>query len=302
MRHARSSVSGFTLIELLVVIAIIAVLAALLMPAVQQAREAARISQCRNNLRQIGLALQNYEGQLRTFPSSTTSQIDFGVWNSNPASYHLHSWASMILPHLDQGPLYNMINFNVSALDPANYVPASYQLSTYRCPSFVGPAYSTSPLYGRLSPTFALRNYAGMGGTSVGTFYVQADGVFYARSSTRISDINDGTSSTIFIVETRESGAAVWIDGGTAAVVSRRYLDTNPPSFAGPENSLNYQPYYAANGQGIDALYGPSSQHAGGISHLYGDGSVHVISPNIDARVYDALVTRAGGEPGTSDY
>jgi prepilin-type N-terminal cleavage/methylation domain-containing protein len=106
MRRARPTVSGFTLIELLVVIAIIAVLAALLMPAVQQAREAARVSQCRNNLRQIGLALQNYEGQFRTFPSSTTSQIDFGVWNSNPANYHLHSWASMILPHLDQGPLY----------------------------------------------------------------------------------------------------------------------------------------------------------------------------------------------------
>jgi hypothetical protein len=195
-----------------------------------------------------------------------------------------------------------MINFNVSALDPANYNPASFLLATYRCPSFVGPAFSTSPLYGRLSPTFALRNYAAMGGTSVGTFYVQADGVFFARSSTKISDITDGSSATIFIVETREPSAAVWIDGGTAAVVSRRYLDTNPPSFAGPENALNYQPYYVANGQGIDAQYGPSSQHTGGVGHLYGDGSVHVISPNIDARVYDALVTRAGGEPSTSDY
>ncbi len=222
MRRARSTVSGFTLIEVLVVIAIIAVLAALLMPAVQQARESARLSQCRNNLRQIGLALQNYEGALKTFPSSTTSQIDFGVWSSNPANYHLHSWASMILPHLDQGPLYNTINFNVSALDPANYEPASFQLSAYRCPSFTGPRFSSSPLYGRLSPTYALRNYAAMGGTSVGTFYTQADGVFYARSSTRIGDISDGTSSTIFIVETREPGAAVWIDGGTAAVVSRQ--------------------------------------------------------------------------------
>jgi prepilin-type N-terminal cleavage/methylation domain-containing protein len=301
MRRTRY-VSGFTLIELLVVIAIIAVLVALLMPAVQQAREAARLSQCRNNLRQIGLAFHNYEGQLRTLPSSTTSQIDFGVWNSNPANYHLHSWATMLLPHLDQAPLYNLINFNVSALDPANYDPASFRLSVYRCPSYTGPNFSVSPLYARLSPQMALRNYAAMGGTSVGTFYIQADGVFYARSSTRIGDITDGTSSTIFIVETREPGAAVWIDGGTAAVVSRRYLDTNPPSFAGPENSLNFQPYYVANGQGIDALFGPSSQHSGGISHLYGDGSVHVISQNIDARVYDALVTRAGGELNTSDY
>src|SRR5258707_795261 len=109
LRRARSTVSGFTLIELLVVIAITAVLVALLMPAVQQAREAARLSQCRNNLRQIGLALQSYEGQLHVFPSSTTSQIDFGVWNSNPADYHLQSWTSMILPNLDQGPLYNLL-------------------------------------------------------------------------------------------------------------------------------------------------------------------------------------------------
>ncbi len=302
MRCARPANSGFTLIEVLVVIAIIAVLAALLMPAVQQAREAARLSQCRNNLRQIGFALSNYEGQVRTFPSSTTSQIDFGVWNSNPEDYHLHSWATMLLPNLDQGTLYNTINFNVSALAAPNYGPAAFQLSAYRCPSFTGPVYSSSPLYARLSPNYALRNYAGMGGTSVGTFYTQADGVFYARSSTRISDIKDGTSATIFIVETRESGAAVWIDGGTAALVSRRYLDTNAPTYAGPENSINYVPYYVANGQGIDALYGPSSQHAGGVSHLFGDGSVHVISPNIDSRVYDALVTRAGGEPIAGDY
>ena len=230
-------------------------------------------------------------------PSSTTSQIDFGVWSPNPTTYHLHSWASMVLPFLDQGPLYNRINFSVSAFDPVNYDPASYRLTAYRCPSYTGPDISPSPLYGRMSPTFALRNYAAMGATTVGSFYVQPNGVFYARLRARSSDVKDGTSRTIYIVETREPSAAVWIDGGTAAVVSRRYLDTNAPSYAGPENSLNYQPYYVANGQGIDSQFGPSSQHVGGIAHLFGDGSVQVISPSIDANVYDALVTRAGGEP-----
>lgn len=302
MRRVCVPRSGFTLIELLVVIAIIAVLTALLLPAVQQAREGARRVQCRNNLKQVGLALLNYEGQHRTFPSSSTSRIDFGVWSPNPTNYHLHSWASMLLPFLDQGPLYGQLNFNLSALDQANALQASMILPVYRCPSYTGPRFSQSPLYGRFSVTYALRNYAAMGATSVGNLYLQPDGVFYAQSATRVADIVDGTSNTLFVVETRESSAAVWIDGGTAAVASRRYLETNPPSYAGPENSLNYQPYYIANGQGIDSQWGPSSMHLGGITHLLGDGSVHIISPNIDAVVYDALVTRAGGEPNHAGF
>jgi prepilin-type N-terminal cleavage/methylation domain-containing protein len=294
MRRPASCRSAFTLIELLVVVVIIGILIALLLPAVQYAREVARRSSCSNNLRQIGLALHNYAEQHRRLPSSSTSQIDFGVWSPNPKSFHLHSWASMILPFLDQTPLYNQINFDVSALDTFNYGPAANRISAYRCPSYVGPFFSQSSLYTALSPEYAIRNYAAMGGTTVGRFWQNPDGVFYARSGTRIQDISDGTSATIFTTETREPSAAVWIDGGTAAVVSRRYLETNSPLFFGPETSLNYHPYFVANGQGIDAEYGPSSMHAGVVAHLFGDGAVHFLSEKIDSLVYDAMATRAG--------
>ena len=293
----RPSRSAFTLIELLVVITIIAILVALLLPAVQAVREAARRTSCKNNLKQIGLALHNYAGMHGMFPSSTTSQIDFGVWSPNPTSFHLHSWTSMLLPQLDQKPLFDRIDFNSSALAATNVPVASQVIAMYRCPSYTGPDFSQSPLYGKISDRYAIRNYAAMGGTTVGKLWQNPDGSIYPRSSTQFTDLEDGETNTLLLAETREPDAAVWIDGGTAALVSRRYLATNSPSFAGPENSLNFEPYYVANGQGIDARFGPSSLHTSGATHLLADGSARFIANNINALVYDCLTSRAGGEP-----
>jgi prepilin-type N-terminal cleavage/methylation domain-containing protein len=292
-----STVRGFTLIELLVVIAIIAVLVALLLPAVQQAREAARRTGCRNSLKQIGLALLNYESAHRIFPPGSTSIIDYGVWSSNPTEYHLHSWASLILPQLDQADVYKQVNYNVSALSPLNYIPASQRLAVYRCPSFSGKDYSQEPLYVKLSPQYAIRNYVAMGATTVGNLWKIPDGVIYPGSRSTMDDIKDGTSMTLLIAETREQNAAVWIDGGTASLTSRRYEDSNPPSYAGSQISLNAYPYYNSAGQGIDCLWGPSSPHTGGAHHLFGDGGVRFISQSISPIIYDCLTTRAGGEP-----
>ncbi len=219
------------------------------------------------------------------------------MWSPNPTQYHLHSWASLILPFVEQQTVSNQVNYNVSALDPLNQQAASQVLAVYRCPSYTGSTYSQSPLYTPLFKSYAIRNYAAMGATTVGKLYQTPDGVFYAMSSTRITDVKDGTSTTIFIVETREPDAAVWIDGGTAAVVSHPYDDTNPPDYALPQIGLNYTPYFTpVGGQGITCQYGPSSMHPGGVNHLFGDGSVRFISQLVNVKVYDALVTPDGKE------
>lgn len=291
------SMRGFTLIELLVVIAIIAVLVALLLPAVQQARETARRTGCRNSLKQIALAVVNYEAAHRIFPPGSTSIIDYGVWSSNPAEFHLHGWASLILPQLDQAAAFKQVNYNVSALDPLNYAAASQRLPVYRCPSFSGKDYSQEPLYVKLSPVYAIRNYVSLGATTVGNLWKMPDGVIYPGSRTRLDDIRDGASNTLMFSETREQNAAVWIDGGTASLTSRAYDDGNAPSYANEKIALNAYPYYNSAGQGIDCLWGPSSMHGGGAHHSFGDGSVRFLSDQINPFVYDSLTSRAGGEP-----
>jgi len=298
---------AFTLIELLVVIAIIAVLIALLLPAVQQAREAARRTQCKNNMKQLGLALHNYESSTTKFPPSSTSPIGKGVWNypgtgpSDP-NIHLHSFASLILPYIDAATVYNSVNYNVSALDPANRTAASIVLPFYRCPSFAGLPYSGDTHYINTpisSTTMALRNYTAMGAKTVLGLSgaVPAEGIMYPRSATGFRDVIDGTSNTIMLAETRDQGAPVWIDG-SAASVAARWFNGVPPTYSGNSSSINFKPYFVGYPptMAIDQNYGPSSQHVGGAHHLMADGAVRLISENIDYVVYENLVSKAGGE------
>jgi prepilin-type N-terminal cleavage/methylation domain-containing protein len=298
-RLAMHRTRGFTLVELLVVLAVIAVLIAVLLPAVQGAREAARRTSCRNNLKQIGLAFYDYENVNRVLPPSCTGDMAYGVWYPNPAQYRLQSWTSMLLPFLEQKELAEEINFNMSAVAPENRDAAAQILSVFRCPTYSGPAFSQCPLYLALSDHFALRNYVAMGATTIGKLWHKPDGVFYASSSTRLSDIKDGVSMTIFVAETRESNMAVWIDGTTASLAGHPYNEDTPPDYAFPQTALNYSPFFISvigAGNTVECQYGPSSMHPGGIHHLFGDGSVHFISPEIRAPVYDALITTNGSE------
>ena len=298
MRQDRAK--GFTLVEILVVIAIIGVLVALLMPAVQAAREAARRTTCTNNMKQLGLAILNYHDVFRVFPPSSTSDVEQGGWISNPASRHLHSWRALILPFAEQGPLHATIDFSVSSLHANNLAAASTRLPIYRCPSYSGPDFSPHANYTRFGPRYAVANYVAMGASDAGHIYGQnsrvfePDGTLYPLSGTRISDVRDGLTNTLMIAETREEQLMVWIDGGMSAIVATRYDTYNAPTYAGPEAPVNYRPYFDYPNPFVE--FGPSSLHPGGAFHLLDDGAVRFIGETVDTRIYIALATRAGGE------
>lgn len=295
-----TSARAFTLIELLVVIAIVAILVAILLPAVQYAREAARQSQCRNNLRQIGIALHNYHETHSLFPPSSTSDVEQGGWITNPLSRHLHSWSLLILPQIDQGALYSRLDSQVSSLHPNNLPVTETQIPVYRCASYTGARVSANGNYTRFSPKLAISNYVSMGSTNSGVIYggntglFVPDGVMFPLSSTKGGDVTDGLSNTMLVVETREQQHAVWADGGVMAVVAMRYDDANSPSYAGPELALNYHPYFKYDNPDVE--WGPSSQHAGGAFHLFGDGGVRFVSDSTAVSVYVAMATKAGNE------
>lgn len=122
--------------------------------------------------------------------------------------------------------------------------------------------------------------------------------MFYPLSQTRVRDITDGQSHTLFLAETREQNAAVWIDGTASMAVAQPFDENNAPSYAQAVVSINAMPYFEYGGtNAINSDYGPSSMHAGGaVAHLLGDGSARFVDDDIDLVLYDALVTRAGND------
>lgn len=175
--------AGFTLIELLVVIAIIAVLIALLLPAVQQARESARRTQCRNNMKQIGLSLANYESTHTVFPMARIEDAAGNAW---------HSWTTMILPYIDQASMYNNYNTNVYWNDPTNAVMVGTKLPFYLCPST--PNQDGRDLRSANVPQPAVGNYTATG--SVSNKYYLALGDSASSGSPNYNPMADKTNVT----------------------------------------------------------------------------------------------------------
>ncbi len=188
---------GFTLIELLVVISIIGVLIALLLPAVQAAREAARRTQCVNNLKQIGVALHTYESASRSFPPGYVSNFDASGNDTGPG----WGWAAMLLPQIEQKPLFDAVNFNLPIEDVSNPTSRMTRMTVFLCPSDDAPlawwAVTRDPSGAPLQNIcqVAAANYVGMYGTSDPG--IDGDGILFRDSNIGIANITDGTTQTI---------------------------------------------------------------------------------------------------------
>ena len=271
---------GFTLIELLVVIAIIAVLIALLLPAVQQAREAARRTQCRNNLHQIGLALHNYHDTHNCFPPG---QVDRG----ETSTMH-HSWMTLILPFVDETALYNAYNFDLVSWGSTNLTVTGSTLAQYNCPSDPQVAH----VYGGASTGYsgtASSNYAGSWGPNYNYNTIDVAqagrGLFGLDSKVRMRDIRDGTSQTI------GAGEGIFGEGyltGPTWGVGRYCLSMKLADRPINNWFVAHSPYYPG--------YCFSSRHEGGAFFVFCDGAVRFLSENIDFTTYQALSTIANNE------
>ena len=235
MRNNNRIRRGFTLIELLVVIAIIAILIALLLPAVQQAREAARRSTCKNNMRQIGLALHNYHEVYNTFPPEAIWGAGFGT-TLLPRNY---TWIIMILPYLEEKNLYESINFRLpifGQLATDGALIRGKVIKVLQCPSDTN--------YGGSGFThgFSHTNYAGAEGWDWWSrSQDQHGGVFTLSTATRIRDITDGTSTTIMVGEVTSHGftGGGRIGGRCTAERQQRRLPHGVGRNGGPSDSRN---------------------------------------------------------------
>jgi prepilin-type N-terminal cleavage/methylation domain-containing protein/prepilin-type processing-associated H-X9-DG protein len=313
---------AFTLIELLVVIAIIAVLVALLLPAVQQAREAARRTQCKNNLKQLGLALHNYHDVYGRFPKSELWGRDLG--NGQVGPYH-HTWVTSILPQIEQQPMFNQVNFNAPAWGQPHL---SKQLSTLRCPSDS----SIGDVPGPATYGLAITNYSVCEGGDWWDRPPNGDdtgnqlygGIYTDHYNCPISAIIDGTSTTIALGE--NTGGSFygngWQTNGQGKV---RTINIGPvirPAFTGatftaalgacvgctqvgypancthPDGSavtnwmngqLIYHPVFGAV-LGLNGEWeGANSLHQGGAQFGMADGSVVFISQSINWSTFAVL-------------
>lgn len=309
---------GFTLIELLVVIAIIAVLVALLLPAVQQAREAARMTQCKNNLKQIGIALHDYHDIYSVFPMGYQTLPGGSSLMGPPATTTGDTgpgWTCLfaILPHIEQTALYRSFNSRVPSWDPQNATVAKTKLAVYVCPSAANDAatYQVIDSSRTVLATFSRSNYV----ANAGRIEVwddpspdltgKADGVFFRNSHVSERDISDGLTNTVFFGEqTPRHSNSTWV-----GIVPNAQTCPNSPEFGGvpcdyaaPQinvhsgpspNELSIIHVPSSKLGNVDSMY---SDHHGGCNVLMGDGSTRFVSNTVDGLIWSYVSTRSGAE------
>ncbi|AMV21475.1 DUF1559 domain-containing protein [Planctomyces sp. SH-PL14] len=316
--HSRSD-RGFTLIELLVVIAIIAVLVAILLPAVQQAREAARASQCKNNLKQLGIAMHSYHETHFCFPPGSTAVFYKGT-----------NWRTHLLPYIDQGPLYNKLDFNLPLTGGGSYPTSGVNtvLNNLSIPVYTCPSSDLNPTVGGSNNTsnLLMHMYVGiMGATpdpagrtvgsasNYGGFYVN-NGTLLCNEITRIRDMSDGSSNIMVIAE--QSGRVNGVTdvrsayyGGWAGVTFAAPVSASVPASSdswstgvtGVMYSINYRTYGAAIPAEANSPYDANtllnSFHTGGINALMGDGAVVFLGDSMEMETLRRLASRGDSKP-----
>ncbi len=338
---SRAPARAFTLIELLVVIAIIGVLIALLLPAVQAAREAARRMQCTNNLKQIGLGLHNYESSVGAFPPAMV------LSGSGTTVKWWGSWSALarVLPYMEQGPMFNAINFTVDYQNPVNMTVTAENVSAFLCPSEIKP---------QVAPQGFGKSGVNTYGFCMGDWYVWGGfngpinrSAFAPNSSRRFSDFSDGTSQTMVATEVKAyqanyqdcgglsrinvpnnvpdtsadprsvapeydgggscrfggGGHTEWMDGHVHQAGMTTAWTPNKKILGGPTKDRDMD----INGQ-REVMGGPTyaaitarSYHPAGVNALFGDGSVRFLKDSIAGPTWRALGTIGGGEVISSD-
>jgi prepilin-type N-terminal cleavage/methylation domain-containing protein len=306
---------GFTLIELLVVIAIIAVLIGMLLPAVQKVREAAARAKCFNNLKQIGIGMYHYHDAVGNFPSG---HIELQI---NGAYQYLTCWSIQLLPYLEQEPLFKTYNNNIANQAAANQPFCQTYLDIYTCPSdmranqIIAPETIAPDGGGNTTIKYMASSYrvmTGIGDTAssntFGGFWNEVQtalavhpagrGAFHGDGASglspeRVATVTDGTSTTIFAGErhtrTHFTRGPFWADSFN--------LYSKGASWPYSASMLPDYDYCGTLVSNVNyCKYGWGSFHLGGISFLYGDGSVHSLSPALDMNIFMALSTAAGNE------
>lgn len=310
--------------ELLVVIAIIGILVGLLLPAVQAAREAARRMQCSNNMKQLGLALHTYHDTMKALP--------FGEFFDAGGAGQRHSGFVGMLPYIEQGPLYNQIVAVGYARVPwdGGFAPFTQQVPTFLCPSDVSRTKNatdighTNYMFSRGDSSWDHNQWAGNGGRG-------QRGMFTGQAiCKKLRDVTDGLSNTIAMSERTkgQSGMAV-LDGGTVTNIGDNFRNNNPsaclakvgaakryvgvsvdwwaglrwpdgaPAFSGCTTVLGPNKASCTQGgwDGEDGIYEPMSRHTGGVTAVFGDGSVRFISESIDTGNITLPPPDAPGQP-----
>ena len=277
-RDFQTDRGAFTVIELLVVIAVIGLLFALLLPAVQSAREAARRSTCHNHLKQYALALHSYHSVHQRLPAgSYTYGPSFAVASG-------WGWAAMVLPMIDQSPLYEQIDFDLPTAVDTNIDVINQTLATHVCPSDIAPEKVSvaHPFFAADPVEVAAGNYLGV------------EPLLAEFSSMKLTDVLDGTSQTLFLgeqiyeysIDDDESATNSWV--GTVTFADSITSDSLPHQAANEFTPIN----------GRGAASRPfASRHLGGSSFAFADGHVKLLAETIDLSVYIGLGTADGGEP-----